>query len=110
MALLIAHKSLPGEGTVAAQPSVSAEQWLTVPKADSIVTKAASSYGTLSSDVGLEETKGSSTGDYVTLNGYDGNSLCLCFVCICKSDSSLRHLQTPSKYTAMLRIVADLTA
>ena len=72
--LTYSSQVLPGEGTVAAQPSVSAEQWLTVPKADSIVTKAASSYGTLSSDVGLEETKGSSTGDYVTLNGYDGKA------------------------------------
>jgi len=70
--LTYSSKVLPGEGTVAAQSSVSAEQWLTVPKANSIVTKAASSYGTLSSDVGLEETKGPSTGDYVTLNGYDG--------------------------------------
>jgi hypothetical protein len=48
---------LPGEGSVAAQTSVSAKQWLTVPKADSISTKATSSYGTLSSDVGLEEAK-----------------------------------------------------
>jgi len=70
--LTYSSQVLPGEGYVAAQPSVSAEQWLTVPKADSIVTKACSSYGTLSSDVGLEETKGSSTGDFVTLNGYDG--------------------------------------
>ena len=70
--LTYSSQVLPGEGSVAAQPSVSAEQWLTVPKADSIVTKAASSYSTLSSDAGLEETKGSSTGDYVTLNGYDG--------------------------------------
>lgn len=72
--LTYSSQVLPGEGLVAAQPSVSAEQWLTVPKADFISTKATSSYGTLSADVGLEMAKSSSTGDYVTLNGYDGKA------------------------------------
>ena len=50
-------KVLPTEGTVATQTQVSAEQWLTVPKADSIKCTATSSYGTLSANIGLEEAK-----------------------------------------------------
>ena len=65
---------LPGEGTVTAQPWVSAEQWLTVPKADSIKASASASYGTLSADVSIEEVKGSSLGDYVTLTDYYGKA------------------------------------
>ena len=72
--LTYSSQVFPMEGIVTAQTSISAEQWLTVPKADSIIIKCivTSSNGALSSDVGLEETKGSSTGDFVTLNGYDG--------------------------------------
>lgn len=75
--LTYSSQVLPGEGTVTVQPSVSAEQWLTVPKADYIITKcaAALSNGALSSDVGLEETKSTAIGDYVTLNGYDGKAI-----------------------------------
>ena len=36
---------LPGEGNVVTQSQISAEQWLTVPTADSIKVTAASSYG-----------------------------------------------------------------
>lgn len=57
-------------------PSVSAEQWLTVPKADSIKCKATSTYGTTrSASVGLEEYKGTLAGDYVTLTGYYGKAV-----------------------------------
>jgi len=72
--LLMKTKVLPKEGSVTTQTQVLAEQWLTVPKADSIKCTASASYGTLSSSVGLEEYKGSSTGDYVTLTGYDGKA------------------------------------
>ena len=65
---------LPKEGTVGAQPWISAEQWLTVPKADSIKCTAAASYGKLSADVSVEEMKGKSSGDYATLIGYDGKA------------------------------------
>lgn len=65
---------LPYEGTVSARPWVSAEQWLTVPRADSIRTTASASYGALSADVILEETKSSSLGDYVTLADYYGKA------------------------------------
>jgi predicted outer membrane repeat protein len=67
---------LPGEGNVDTQSQVSAEQWLTVPKADSIKCTATSSYGTTQSAiVGLEEYKGTLKGDYVTLTGYYGKAL-----------------------------------
>lgn len=65
---------LPKEGKVSAQSSISAEQWLTVPKADSIKCTASASYKALSASVGLTETKGSQAGDYVTLNGYYGRA------------------------------------
>lgn len=65
---------LPNEGTVNAQPWVSAEQWLTVPKADSIQCRASAAYQTLSSNIGFEEYKGSLSEDYVTLNGYYGKA------------------------------------
>ena len=64
-------KVLPREGSVGARPWVSAEQWLTVPKADSITCTASASYKTaLSADVGLDEQKGPNAGDYVTLTKY----------------------------------------
>ncbi len=65
---------LPGEGVVTVQPWVSAEQWLTVPKADSIKTIESASYGTLSADLGIDVVKGSSLGDYTTLTGYYGKA------------------------------------
>ena len=72
--LTYSSKVLPKEGSVSAQSSISAEQWLTVPKADSIKCNALASYGALSSSVGLEEYKGTKTGDYVTIAGYDGKA------------------------------------
>jgi len=67
---------LPKEGSVPTQTKVSAEQWLTVPKADSIKCTATSSYGTLSANVGLEEAKNVLVaGDYVTLTEYYGKAL-----------------------------------
>lgn len=65
----------PGEGNVDTQPQVSAEQWLTVPKADSIKCTATSSFGSLFAYVGLDETKGTLKGDYVKVTGYYGKSL-----------------------------------
>jgi len=63
---------LPKEGALKTdEKQVSAEQWLTVPKADSIKCSAAASYMTLSADVSIEENKGKLAGDYVTLTGYD---------------------------------------
>ena len=74
--LTYASQVLPNEGSVSAQPLVSAEQWLTVPKADSIKCTASASYGTTrSASVGLEEAKGALAGDYVTLTGYYGKGL-----------------------------------
>ena len=74
--LTYTSKVLPKEGSVTTQTQVSAEQWLTVPKADSIKCTATSSYGTTrSASVGLEEAKGMLTGDYVTLTGYYGKAL-----------------------------------
>ena len=74
--LTYTSKVLPSEGNVATQTQVSAEQWLTVPKADSIKCTAISSYGTLSANVGLEEAKNALVaGDYVTLTGYYGKAL-----------------------------------
>jgi len=63
---------LPSEGALKTiQTSLTAEQWLTVPKADSIKCTATASYGkTLSVDVGIQELKGRSVGDYVTLTDY----------------------------------------
>lgn len=72
--LTYSSRVLPGEGTVSAQPWVSAEQWLTVPKADYIKCTAKASYGALSADVGIEEIKGPITEDYVTLTGYYGKA------------------------------------
>jgi hypothetical protein len=66
---------LPKEGNLkTTEPWVSAEQWLTVPKADSIKCIAKASYKTLSADVGIEETKSKSPGDYVTLTEYYGKA------------------------------------
>jgi len=74
--LTYSSKVLPKEGSVTTRTQVSAEQWLTVTKADSIKCTATSSYGTTrSASVGLEEYKGTSAGDYVTLKGYYGKAL-----------------------------------
>jgi hypothetical protein len=74
--LTYSSQVLPKEGNVATKPQVSAEQWLTVPKADSIKCIATSSYGTIqSASAGLEETKGTVAGDYVTLMGYYGKAV-----------------------------------
>jgi hypothetical protein len=64
----------PGEGSVTTKPWVSAEQWLTVPKADSIECTSSSSYGSWSADAGIKEYKGPCVGDYVTLTGYYGRA------------------------------------
>jgi hypothetical protein len=66
---------LPKEGSLKTiEPWVSAEQWLTVPEADSIKCTAIASYKILSADVGIEETKSKSPGDYVTLTEYYGKA------------------------------------
>jgi len=77
LGLTYTSKVLPKEGNVATLSQVSAEQWLTVPKADSIKCTATASYGTTrSASVGLEEYKNSLiAGDYVTLTGYYGKAL-----------------------------------
>jgi predicted outer membrane repeat protein len=70
-------KVLPKEGSVTTRTQVSAEQWLTVPKADSIKCAATASYGTTRfASVGLEESNNSLIeGDYVTLTGYYGKAV-----------------------------------
>jgi len=69
--LTYTSKVLPSEGNVPTTTQVSAEQWLTVPKADSIKCTATASYGTTrSASVGLEEARSTVAGDYVTLTGY----------------------------------------
>jgi predicted outer membrane repeat protein len=70
-------KVLPKEGSVTTRTQVSAEQWLTVPKADSIKCAANASYGTTRfASVGLEESNNSLIeGDYVTLTGYYGKAV-----------------------------------
>ena len=74
--LRYASSVLPNGGSVPAQTQVSAEQWLTVPKADSIKCTATSSYGILSANVDLEESKNAGwAGDYVTLKEYYGKAL-----------------------------------
>ena len=74
--LTYSSKVLPKEGSVTTQTQVSAEQWLTVPKASTIKCTATASYGTTrSASVGLEEYKGTVAGDYVTLKGYYGRAL-----------------------------------
>ncbi len=65
---------IPKEGTAAARGWVSAEQWLTVSKADSIEVKASASFKDRSADAGLEEYKGSGPGEYVTLTGYSSRA------------------------------------
>ena len=65
---------LPREGVVSAQPWISAEQWLTVPKADSIKATASSSHDMLSASAGIEEVKSSLSGDYVALTGYNSKA------------------------------------
>jgi hypothetical protein len=68
---------LPKEGSLkTTEPWVSAEQSLTVPKADSIkcTATASASLGKLSASVGIEEMKSKSVGDYVTLTGYYGKA------------------------------------
>ena len=74
--LTYSSKVLPKEGIVATQTQVSAEQWLTVPKADSIKCTATASYGTTrSASVGLEEARSTAAGDYVTLTKYYGKAV-----------------------------------
>jgi hypothetical protein len=74
--LTYTSKVLPKEGSVTTQKQVSAEQWLTVPKANSIKCTATSAYGTTRlASVGLEEAKGTLAGDYVTLTRYYGKAL-----------------------------------
>ena len=63
---------LPEEGGTSAQPWVSAEQWLTVPKANSIKASTSANYGTLSGYTQIVEDKGLSSADYVTLTDYYG--------------------------------------
>ena len=67
---------LPQEGALKKnQPWLSAEQWLTVPKADSIKCTATASYGkTLFANAGTEMLKGQLPEDYVTLTGYNGKA------------------------------------
>lgn len=55
-------------------PWVSAEQWLSVSKADSVIAKASASYAGMSADVGLEMYKGSLPTDFVTLTNYYGKA------------------------------------
>lgn len=55
-------------------PWIAAEQSLTVSKADSVIAKASASYGTLSSDVGIEIVKGPLPTDFVTLTNYYGKA------------------------------------
>ncbi|MFZ2470561.1 MAG: hypothetical protein WAW52_01335 [Methanothrix sp.] len=73
--LTYSSEVLPGEGNVGIQPQVSAEQWLTVPKAESVKVTSSSSYGKMSANVGFEEYKGTASGDYVTLTGYNGKAV-----------------------------------
>jgi len=73
--LTYSSKVLPGEGNVDTQSQISAEQWLTVPTADSIKVTAASSYGKMAASVGLEEYKGTASKDYVTLTEYNGKAV-----------------------------------
>lgn len=69
-------KVLPKQGTLkTVEPWVSAEQWLTVTKADSITCTASASYkDTLSVEVGLDEQKGTGVGDYVSVSNYYGKA------------------------------------
>ena len=61
----------PAEGTLATiETLISAQQWLTVPKADSIKCSAIATYKTLSADTSIIEVKGSAKGDNVTLIEY----------------------------------------
>jgi hypothetical protein len=62
---------LPQEGSVGAQPWVSAEQWLTVSKADSITCTATASYGASTTSVSLD--KATSVDGYYS-KAYAGNS------------------------------------
>ena len=74
------HLPSPAQGRhVSAQTLISAEQWLTVSKADSIECTASASYGKLSADVSVEGVKGKSPGDYATLTGIRWQSLCICY-------------------------------
>jgi hypothetical protein len=76
LGLTYSSRVLPKEGSVATQSQVSAEQWLTVPKADSIQCTATSTYGIVrSANVGLGECKGTLAVDYVTLSGYYGKAV-----------------------------------
>ncbi len=74
--LTYSSRVLPREGSVAEVTQLSAEQWLTVPKADSIKCTATSAFGTtLLASAGLEEYKGSLAGDSVAITGYYGKAV-----------------------------------
>jgi len=68
------NSSARGRQRKVVQTWISAEQLLTVSKADSIICTAAANYGTLSSDLGIELAKGSQDGESVALNEYDGKA------------------------------------
>lgn len=60
-------KVLPYEGTkISTQPYVSAEQWLTVPKADSITCTESASYGSTTTGVSLDKA--------ISVDGYYGKA------------------------------------
>jgi hypothetical protein len=98
---------LPYEGTVGARPWVSAEQWLTVPKADFIKCTASASYKTLSAEVGIEENKGPITGDYVTLNGYYGKAYASDTL-VYAGQTATDVLQVPLKSRSIQTMAMDL--
>lgn len=70
--LTYSSQVIPKEGWTSAQPYVSAEQWLNVPRADSIKVSASANYGNLFAYTQMQEDKGSSSADYVTLEDYHG--------------------------------------
>ena len=92
--LTYSSEVLPGGVNVGIQSQVSAEQWLTVPKADSIKVTAASSYGKMSASVGLEEYKETTGKDYVTLTEYNGKAV--------TTDTSVAASQTATSGAANL--------
>lgn len=65
---------LPGEGKSSNQPCLSAEQWLTVPNADSIKATESASYGSLSADVGIDMVKDSLLSGSSTIIDYYGKA------------------------------------
>ena len=73
--LVYSSQVLPSDGNVPTSAQVSAEQWLTVPKAYSITCTANAFNGASSAGVGLTETESAANGGYVTLTGYDGKAI-----------------------------------